>query len=926
MRYIIGIDLGTTNSALAYVDTEHPQLPIHVFQIPQLTSIGKVDSLSTLPSFCYLVLSEEWTSGALRLPWKEETSFFVGRFAKIQGAQVPTRLIHSAKSWLSNSAAKRKEKILPLEIADTSLRLSPVEVSAKYLSHLRDAWNAQIAKANPLLVLEEQEVILTVPASFDEVARGLTLEAAKLAGFLHVTLIEEPQAAFYSWISQNERDWQTHFRAGECILVCDVGGGTTDFSLIEIQEKDGILSFQRMAVGDHLLLGGDNIDIALTHYLENKINQNQPIHLNSTQWLQLQAAARDAKESLLADDVKSEDIYSILIQGIGSSVVKGSITTTISRSEIETLLTQGFFGQFSLIEALDLKLRRGIKTMGLPYEDEPSITKHLAHFLKQSHLLDNEQGIDYILFNGGTLKPEIFQKAIEHSLNEWFPQKKVKKLNPFSLDLAVARGAAYYGKTKRGHGVRIGGGIARTYYLKVQVKNESGVLSEKALTLIPKGSLEEYVYQPQEIFSLRANTPVLFHLLTSHVRLHDQPGVLVDIDVNEMYELPAIQTVLRFGKQLNSDEKTFVPVKLGIRYTEIGTVDLWLDSVNTTHRWNLEFQLRSATGQETLQYQKKSRVDETYEKGYLDACKLLLENFFSLELDLKPSQVIEKLETELHLSKANWGLNILRQLSDTLLKVSSNRKKTIAHEARWWNLIGFFLRPGFGVALDDFKIKELWKIILSDLKNVKSEEVLVQMLICFRRISGGLNKGQQMQVASEFLQEVLNKNKEKNNQKQKNNLYYESEKIRTLSSLERLDISIKTRLGDFLLNKIINHKASKVDFWSFERIGARHLLYGSIAQVIPKNTCQQWIEKLLNHNFDSTFNSSLVELFIHFARKTDHREINVDEVIIQKIIQRFPHESLKTHLLDYNPLTMTEQEELFGESLPLGLVIENIKS
>ena len=463
MRYIIGIDLGTTNCALAFVDLEQPSLPLQLFAVPQLTSSGKVDALPTLPSFCYLVSQGEWPPSALKLPWKEETATFVGQFAKIQGSRVPTRLVQSAKSWLCHVAANRRDKILPIETGDLSQRLSPVEASAKYLIHLRDAWNAAMAKGNPSLELEEQEVILTVPASFDEVARTLTVEAARQAGFLHVTLVEEPQAAFYSWISQHEHEWKNRFKVGDNVLVCDVGGGTTDFSLIEIQELGGELSFQRMAVGDHLLLGGDNIDAALAHYLEQKMKKEGVPPLESSQWLQLQAEARTAKEFLLSPEAKQDEVYPVVLQGTGSAVVKGSVAVEVTREEIESLLLNGFFGLYPLQEALKLRRSRGFRTMGLPYEDEPSITKHLAHFLEQARYLELGKGIDYILFNGGTLKPEIFKQALEQALMSWFPQTALQRLSSASLDLAVARGAAYYGKARRGFGIAIGGGLPRTY-------------------------------------------------------------------------------------------------------------------------------------------------------------------------------------------------------------------------------------------------------------------------------------------------------------------------------------------------------------------------------------------------------------------------------------------------------------------------------
>lgn len=915
MRYIIGIDLGTTNSALAYVDTQQPTLSIHLFPIPQLVNGGKIDPLLTLPSFCYLPASGEWAPGELKLPWKNDVDSFVGQYAKIQGARVPTRLVQSAKSWLSNVAANRREKILPIETDDVLKRLSPVEASAKYLEHLKDAWNALMAHGDSSCELEEQEVILTVPASFDEVARTLTVEAAKKAGFLHLTLIEEPQAAFYSWIAQHEQEWEKKFKQGEMILVCDVGGGTTDFSLIEIQQREGKLSFQRMAVGDHLLLGGDNIDSTLAHYLEQKLKKEGYPSLESHQWLQLKAEARAAKEVLLSSKCGPDENYSIVLRGMGASVVKGSISISIHRKEVESLLLDGFFGIYSFQEALQLRQSRGFRTMGLPYEDEPSITKHLAHFLQQTHT----RGIDYVLFNGGTLKPEIFQNAIEQSLRMWFPDIIPKRLESINLDLAVARGAAYFGKVRRGFGVAIGGGIPRTYYLKIDVKDSSGQVKSQALTLLARGSEEGHQFQPSQIFSLRPNTPVVFHLMTSHVRLQDQEGELIDIDPEEMQLLPPIQTILRFGRKQQEESET-LPVKLGIRLTEIGTLALWLDSQVSDHQWELEFQLRSATGQDSLlENQESGKADETFEVGYLDEAKKIIAALFKPGSSLKPNQIMEMLESQLKISRREWGSTLLRELWTSLLKVAPYRKISFEHEARWWNLAGFFLRPGYGFPLDDFRLKELWKILLGELKGSKNQEIFLQICICCRRLAGGFNKGQQMQISSELIGPICDKKTGKIELTRKGDLYLYSEKIRALASLERLDLSFKMKLGEALVDRILHQSPSIIDNWALGRIGARHLLYGSAGQVVPRETVTKWIERLLKKEITSDSRESIMSLIKQLARKTDHRELNISETIIQKILVVFPE--ITDWLLEEKEWSEKEQEQAFGDYLPAGLLL-----
>lgn len=917
MRYIIGIDLGTTNSSVAYIDTYRPPLALQLFPIPQFTALGRIEALLTLPSFCYLIAKEEWPPGVFTLPWKEETFTFVGQFAKIQGARIPTRLVQSAKSWLCNVAANRKDKILPIEASDTTQRISPVEASAKYLLHIKEAWNATLAKGDPEQQFEEQELILTVPASFDEVARSLTVEAARLAGFSHMTLLEEPQAAFYSWIAMHEEKWRDLLKAGDSILVCDVGGGTTDFSLIEVHTKeDNSLVFQRMAVGEHLLLGGDNIDETVAHYLEQRIQQQKSLVLESSQWLQLRSEARLAKEELLG----SVDSHTVVLQGSGSSVIEGSVAINIKRAEIEQLLLKGFFCQYELSEALQLSRKRGLRTMGLPYEDEPSITKHLAHFLQQAHYL--EKGVDYVLFNGGTMKPLSFQQAIYQSLCRWFPHKTPTMLASAGLDLAVARGAAYYGKARRGLGVAIGGGLPRTYYLKVDVKNEVGQFVHKALTVLPRGAEEGATFQSELNFMLRPNTPIVFHLLTSHVRLHDKPGDLVAIDEQEIQPLPPIQTILRFGrKHVTTDNQETIPVSLGLKLTAIGTLELWLQSKKTEHRWNLEFQLRAASGQDDSLLSNAARQrDETLEDRDVQEAKQMIESLFVLTSTIKPSQIMEKLEERLACSRRDWSPSLLRGLGDSLLKVAGHRRLSLEHESRWWNLAGFFLRPGFGFPLDDFRVREMWKIILNDSKMAKNPECQIQKWICYRRLAGGLNQGQQMQIANELIATLLNKKTGKIEIKGKSELYAYSEKIRALAALERIDLSLKIKLAEALLMRIKQKEAGASDYWALARIGARHLVYGSVGQVVPKEICGKWVEQLLQIKDQDVepFNFVIGQL----GRKTDHRELNLSDSIMNQILKLDLHDSLKDLLLHSRALTALEQEQVFGDRLPVGLMLE----
>lgn len=870
MRYIIGIDLGTTNCCVSYVDTKNALLPIVQFPIPQQNGKGTLEPLPTLPSVCYL---------------KSPQDYFVGRHALELGSKVPTQFIQSAKSWLCHSSANRRDKILPIEVAVESLRISPVEASTRYLQQIKMGWNQQIAKGNPDDEFEQQEIILTVPASFDEVARTLTAEAAKEAGIVSMTLLEEPQAAFYSWISQHEKDWQKHLFAGNVILVVDVGGGTTDFSLIEVQEREGTLSFQRMAVGNHLLLGGDNMDASLAHLIEQKLN----IACTSFQWQHLLHEARKAKEALL----QGETSYRVLLQGSGSKVVEGSVATEIQKDEVVQFLLQGFFEQLTWEEALKLKKRNALRTMGLPYEEETSILRHLARFLEQA----GTKKIDFLLFNGGTMKPSIFQEAVLKALKLWFPENRVEVLKSFSLDLAVGRGAAYYGKVRRGKGIQIGGGSARGFYLAVEVSG--GV---KAMTILPRGSEEGATFEPAQSFWLLPNTPITFQSYNSHTRLNDLQGSLIEIDSEQMQPLPSIHTLLNFGKGSFTEK---IPVKLSVSLTSIGTLELKLKSEKSNHKWNLEFQLRTASGQEdSLNVLEKARCDQTFDTSFLEPSKVFLTKMFSHEAPVKPSKLMEKLEELLEKPRRDWSPSLLRGLWDAVGPLSSKRKLSLELEARWWNLAGFLLRPGYGYPLDDFRLKELWKIILSASKTSWQEEIQVQSWICQRRIAGGLNKGQQMQLANELYPDILKGGR--------GNSY--EEKLRAFSAFERVDPSLKVKIGNALLERL----HSPAEFWALGRLGARVLLRGSEIQVVPATVVEGWVEKLLRKTEISSAQKVLI--LGQWGRKTSQREINLSPSTVHKILEAYPQEMrLKEIVLEGVTLSQNEQEQIFGEKLPLGL-------
>lgn len=932
-RYIIGIDLGTTNSCVAYIDTQEVRPKAHPFIIPQIKAPGSVEPMPALPSFCYLLHPSEWSEEEVSLPWRSphepKPSYLVGVFARSQGGKVPTRLVRSAKSWLCHHAANRSEKILPIESSDESIRISPIEAASRYLRHMREAWNWVMAKGDAEADFDQQEVVLTVPASFDEAARTLTVEAAKRAGFTSMSLIEEPQAAFYSWLSKHETDWDSRLSPGMRILVCDVGGGTTDFSIIETAGSKGALSLNRMAVGDHLLLGGDNMDAAVMHWMESTF-EDKGEEFTSTQRLQLLYEARRVKEEALSlSEHEMGHRCRVVIQGSGSKVVGGTATLEVDPLEVRKLLLDGFFTILPWNEALKIRKASGLRTMGLPYEDDPSITKHLAKFLNDSK---SDDGIvpmpDLVLFNGGAMKPALFQEAILSSLKQWFPAKEVKALPPVSLDLAVALGAAYYGRTRRGEGVKIGGGLARGCYLVIETIDGKGEKTRKALTLLPRGSEEGDLFEPERTFMLKPNVPVSFQLCSSHVRRHDAKGDLVAIIPEEMQMLPPIHTILRQGrKQAAEASQEPIPVKMQIALTAMGTIEIVLKAVGSGHRWALEFQLRSASGQEdaVARISEGGPMGQTFEKGFLDGASVILRGCFSPSaLPSSPTRLMEKLEEALAMPRSEWPVAVLRGLFDEHIILSPSRKISTLHWERWWNVAGFLLRPGFGYALDDFRCRELWKIVLADVKSNLPDDVQTQLWIAYRRFAGGMSKGQQLQVGADLMASVIGKKGEMVEIKSKAELYPFTEKVRALGALELLDSSSKMRFGHALAKRIVEGKAAQAEFWALGRLGARHLMYGSIAYVLPSSVSEGWIEGIIKSGKGKQ--QEVVQLAEQLARRTSHKELNVSPAAVGLILSHLKgaqgYDRLEDLLMNENKLTRKEQDAIMGDHLPLGLHLE----
>jgi molecular chaperone DnaK (HSP70) len=603
-RFVVGIDLGTTNSALAYVDTGRgEEAPLEPMPVPQVVHPGTVEDRLLLPSFLYLPGPNELPAGSLKLPWDATRDLAVGEFARNHGSQVPTRLVSSAKSWLCHSGVDRRAPILPWKAPEGGRKVSPLQASTLYLKHLCESWNYTIAKDVAANRLEQQDIILTVPASFDAVARELTVEAARAAGLEQVTLLEEPQAAFYAWIDSAGDDWRNQVEVGDVVLVCDVGGGTTDLTLIAVSEDAGNLVLTRVAVGDHILLGGDNMDLALAHAVAGTLAA-KGTKLDSGQMLTLWHACRAAKEKLFGD--QSATSAAVTLPGRGSRVLAGTIKSDLARAEVERVLVDGFFPECPPDAVPKQQRSVGLQELGLPYASDPAVTKHLAHFLHRQREVLAEKAPpkrgkkktaqpSAVLFNGGVFKAEPLRERVVTILNQWTKSAgggAVKVLGGNDLDLAVARGAAYYGLVRRGKGVRIRGGTARSYYIGVETSLPAVPGSPppiKALCVVPFG-MEEGTESdvPGQEFGLVVGAPAEFRFLGSTVRHGDTVGTIIDDWEGEIDELSPMTTTL----EAPGREGNMVPVHLHSKVTEVGTLELWCLSRDSKQRWKLEFNVR----------------------------------------------------------------------------------------------------------------------------------------------------------------------------------------------------------------------------------------------------------------------------------------------------------------------------------------------
>ncbi|ENA1149131.1 Hsp70 family protein [Vibrio alginolyticus] len=931
-RFLVGIDLGTTNTVVAYCEiTDNlEQSEVSLFDIDQLIGPGEVVRKPLLPSFRYHPAVGQISPSDLTLPWENEpvsgdiSNVIVGEWARELGAKVEGRQVSSAKSWLSHQAVDRSSDILPWAGAQDVDKVSPVIASASYLNHIRQAWNYR----HPSNKLEDQDVVVTVPASFDETARKLTLEAAELAGLKKIVLLEEPQAVCYDWYARHQQTAADELKELPLILVCDVGGGTTDLSLIEANfSSQDELALDRIGVGEHLMLGGDNLDLALAHLAESRFNQSKK--LTAASLTKLIQQTRKAKENLLSASAPEE--VKITMLGSGSKLLGGTKSIALSKQEVHQIALDGFFPLSDFSEVPD-KRRSAVVEFGLPYVADPAVSKHVAEFLTQHQQVsraalgiedDKQNAIPVgLLLNGGVFNSELVTERVTTLLSDWRGAPVTVLDNPHP-DWSVALGAVAFGKARRGAQLKIGGGAARSYFLHLQEKNKMG----KALCLLAKGTEEGHeIRLSGRRFSLTLGEPVRFNLLTStHDTLTNntaiQNGVMVDVDPDLFAPLPPYITTLEGeGAELQANQKERVEVQLACQLTEVGTLKMeCVSAEDDSKRWELEFEVRNKQTDDSEQVKLHPKLNE---------CKELIARLYSGNKKSAESKEIKTLAKDLEkkLGKRDeWDFTTLRQLFDTFAQGRKRRRRSEQHEKSWLRLAGFALRPGFGDPTDSWRIEQVWGLYQQNIQ-FKNHQGWTDWWVFWRRIAGGLSQEQQETILADIAK-YLHPGAMKNPQSAKaaQDMGYES-MVRLAASLEHLEVEDKVLLATWFLSKAINqNQFEQAHWWALGRLASRTPLYGSQHNVIPREQAEQWLPKLLEQNWQKEPMIAFAAVMI--CRKTGDRLFDISddyrEQVLAKLKQSKVPESWISLVEEVKELSESESKRIFGDALPSGLALVN---
>jgi hypothetical protein len=905
----------------------------------------ELDFRPTLPSFLLLPSAHDLDAKNVALPWNERPDAVAGVIARERGTLEPARQVSSAKSWLAHPAVDRTARLLPWGAERGQEAFSPVEASTRYLAHVRDAWNHAVAsgglaagtkqpsgRETEELRFESQDIVLTVPASFDEEARELTVQAARDAGIDHLTLLEEPLAAFYAWIAANRQAIGDVLRDGESVLVCDVGGGTTDFSMIGVRISGGEIAFERTAIGDHLLLGGDNLDLALSRLAEEKLG-GPPLSLRQRNALRRQCSA--AKERLLSEP--SIGHVPVTVLGTGTALVGGVRTTELTREEVAATLAT-FLPMTSAGDLPAREKRTGLRELGLPYATDPAITRHLAAFLTRAGATRAGDAVspaggdaarrmmrpDAVLFNGGFFVPEMARQRLVAAISAWFETGgeawRPDVLSNRQFESAVAIGAAHYGRVRLLGGLRVRAGSARTYYIGVQPAPADAVGAIHAVSVMPRGTDEgTRLDLPDREFSVVTNQPVSFTLYSSTMR-QDAKGDLVTLSPDEVHRHAPLVTVLRYGRKTRRIE---LAVTLAVLFTEVGTLELWCESRTSDHRWRLQFQLRAAEATaEDVQQDAAGARDQAaavISEESLNEAGRLISAVFDVaggpEEELPPEALVARLEAVTGYGKHAWPIDAIRPLSDVLADVADGRRKGPRFESRWLNLFGFCLRPGFGAAADQWRVERARGIYAGGLAFPKDVQCQVEWVVLWQRLAGGLKAGQQREL---YRRHAVQLGIGGRKTKGRLNPQLERETWRLLASLEHMPVADRIALGNELAEKVRRDPRNTSYLWSLGRVGARIPFYGPLNSVVPPADASRWMEVLIAlRDMTPDVASAVVQL----GARTGDPLRDTDEEVRQKAIEAVAGVApqLVPSLREYIPPGGSDALRIFGESLPEGL-------
>ncbi len=907
-KYLVGIDLGTTHTVVAYTEADQatPAADIRLFTIEQLIAPGEVAARPLLPSVRYHPVEGELSAEDLKFSSTVGEPAIMGEAARLLGSKSSGRLVTSAKSWLSHPSIDPVAQILPWGSHDDVTKVSPLDASASYLAHVRNVWRYRFPDAP----LEQQSIVITVPASFDEGARSLTLEAAKIAGLKDIKLLEEPQAVCYDWLRRHAQDLRKILADVHLLLICDVGGGTTDLTLIQVEQTHQDPKLTRIGVGDHLMLGGDNIDLTLAHLAETRINPNGG-KMSAADFSQLIEQCRIAKERLLADDAPEQCAVTLL--GGGSKLIGGTRSAQLTRQEVQQTALDGFLPLTGLDELPDKK-RSGVVEFGLPYTAEPAISKHIAAFLKLhqhagSEALGQSSYVpDAVLLNGGLFRSQPIKQRTLDLLASW-QQNPPVLLDNDHPELAVAYGAVSYALARQDKKLKIGGGSARSYFLMVDTDKQT---QRHGVCILPKGSEEgeEVILQDRQ-FALRIGQPVRFHLESSTGDSDYQAGELIVLNDDDFHSLPPMAVVFQ------GEDKQEVQVRLSVMQTEIGTLKIQCVAVaDENQRYDVEFQIRNRQAGQSVAAELPETVHQAISK--------IQEVFGSRSKKIDPKAVKglrAELEKIIGLSRDQWETPVLRALFAELLAHIKNRRRSENHERVWLSLVGFCLRPGFGYPLDDWRVEQIWKCYAHSIQFVNERQNWTEWWTLWRRIAGGLTTEQQEKIFNDIAKFLNPAAARQPGVAKQIKIRGYDDMVRVAGVFERLPVERKIECVQWLLKRLEKPSESNQTWWAVGRLASRVPFHGSSHNVIPADQVALWLPQILALDWKKNPQAAFAATII--ARMSGDRARDLAETereaVIEKLRASKSPVSWVAMVENYQELNEAEEKQLFGEALPPGL-------